>query len=485
MNENVGVAKHIPLYTGLKGDFSQMRKWLITSTSLLFFVPSVGVAQGLISIESAGGSVGEVADRFSVVLKEKGLKLFIRVNHAEGGKGVNLELGPTELMIFGNPKVGTPLMQCNRTAGIDLPQKALIWEDDKGQVWITYNDPQYLAKRHDITEACAETLAKVGKALSGVASAAADSTTLPPATKPEIGLRHMPAVNMTEVPDFSRNVLKLPTVTVDKSMTFNNVELAQNVATGLFAISQFSDYHIDTTRTQLNGGQVNPPLSSQGSGLGILNVDLVTGEIAGTLLIAGLLDVTAAHIHQGAVGEDGSVVIPLAGDNAVRTVPKDTILEPAQLTTYVDGNLYFNVHTKENPKGELRGQIIPFANQEFISVSDISGAQVVPNEVETSANGVGVLQVNLNNGDLSGYIALSELPDVTAAHIHQGARGENGGVVVPLEPNDDKTIFSVPEGTVLTPSQLVNLLKEELYFNAHTAEHPAGVIRGQIERVVD
>jgi len=150
-----------------------MRKWLITTTSLLFLLPSVSVAQGLINIESAGGSVGEVADRFEAVLKKKGLKLFMRVNHAEGASGVNLELAPTELMIFGNPKVGTPLMQCNRTAGIDLPQKALIWKDDNGQVWITYNDPQYLAERHGITKACAETIAKVGNALSGVASAAA------------------------------------------------------------------------------------------------------------------------------------------------------------------------------------------------------------------------------------------------------------------------------------------------------------------------
>jgi hypothetical protein len=407
------------------------------------------------------------------------------VNHTEGAKGINLELGPTELMIFGNSKVGTPLMQCNRTTGIDLPQKALIWEDDNGKVWITYNDPQYLAERHDITEACAETLTKVGKALNGVASAAADPTALPPATEPEIGLRDMPAVNMTEVPDFSGNVLRLHTVTVEKSRTFNNVELTQNIATRFFTISQYEEHHIDTTRTQLNGGQVNPPVSSQGSGLGILNVDLVTGEIAGTLLIAGLPDVTATHIHKGAVGEDGGVVIPLTGDNTVRTVSKDTKLEPAQLTAYVDGNLYFNIHTKENPKGEVRGQIIPFANQKFISVTHMSGAQVVPNQVETSANGMGVLQVNLSNGDISGYIVLSELPDVTAAHIHQGARGENGGVVVPLEPNDDKTIFSVPEGTVLTPSQLVSLLRKELYFNAHTAEYPAGAIRGQIERVVD
>ncbi len=462
-----------------------MRKLLTTTISLLLFAPLAAFANGLISIESAGGSVEEVANRFEAALKEKGLKLFIRVNHAEGAKGVNLELGPTELLIFGNPKVGTPLIQCDRTTGIDLPQKALIWEDDDGQVWITYNDPQYLGERHGITEACAETIAKVGNALSGVANAAADPTT-PTATEPEEGKCQFPAVNMTEVPDLSKHILKLQTVTVEKSMTFNNVELIQNAATGLFAISQFEDHHIDTSRTQLNGGQVNPPVSSQGSAFGLLNVDLVTGEIAGTVHIAGLSDVTTAHIHQGAVGENGGVVIPLEGDHKVRTIAKGTKLEqPDQLNAYVGGELYFNVHTKENPKGELRGQIIPFANQTFVSVTQLSGAQVVPDEIDTTASGVGVLHVNLSSGDISGYIVLSDLPDVTAAHIHQGARGENGGVIVPLEANDDKTRFSVPEGTVLTPEQLVSLLKEPLYFNAHTTEHPAGAIRGQIERVVD
>ena len=157
-----------------------MRNLLMTTISLMLLAPLAAFANGLISVESAGGSVEEVANRFEAVLKEKGLKLFIRVNHAEGAKGADLELAPTEVLIFGNPKVGTPLMQCNRTAAIDLPQKALIWEDDDGQVWITYNDPQYLGERHGITEACAATLAKVGNALSGVANAAADPTT--PAT---------------------------------------------------------------------------------------------------------------------------------------------------------------------------------------------------------------------------------------------------------------------------------------------------------------
>ena len=80
-------------------------------------------------------------------------------------------MAATELIIFGNPKVGSPLMQCNRTVGIDLPQKALIWQDDNGQVWLSYNNPRYLARRHGLSE-CTQVIEKVDKALSSFAKAA-------------------------------------------------------------------------------------------------------------------------------------------------------------------------------------------------------------------------------------------------------------------------------------------------------------------------
>jgi uncharacterized protein (DUF302 family) len=77
----------------------------------------------------------------------------------------------TELIIFGNPKVGSPLMKCQQTVAIDLPQKALIWVDDQSKVWISYNDPRYLEKRHNIS-GCDEVIAKIEKALSGITKAA-------------------------------------------------------------------------------------------------------------------------------------------------------------------------------------------------------------------------------------------------------------------------------------------------------------------------
>jgi len=84
---------------------------------------------------------------------------------------VNKTLRPTELIIFGTPKIGTVLMQCKQSVGIDLPQKALVWEDSTGQVWLSYNDPKYLAERHQISK-CGEVIGKIKKALSNFAKAA-------------------------------------------------------------------------------------------------------------------------------------------------------------------------------------------------------------------------------------------------------------------------------------------------------------------------
>ncbi len=131
---------------------------------------SVYAGEGLIKVKSAH-SVDDTANKLESVLKSKGMNVFGRVNHAAGAEKAGLELKPTEVVIFGNPKVGTPLMQCTRTVAIDLPQKALVWEDDDGQVWLAYNDPAYLAQRHGI-EGCDEVLKKVSGALGKFAAAA-------------------------------------------------------------------------------------------------------------------------------------------------------------------------------------------------------------------------------------------------------------------------------------------------------------------------
>jgi len=140
-----------------------MRKFLLGFSFLALFCSSVIAADGLVNVKSVH-TVNVTADRLENVLESKGMTIFARINHAAGAEKVGKTLRPTELVIFGNPKIGTPLMQCSQSIAIDLPQKALIWEDEKGQVWFSYNNPEYLANRHN-TQGCEEVFKKVTNAL--------------------------------------------------------------------------------------------------------------------------------------------------------------------------------------------------------------------------------------------------------------------------------------------------------------------------------
>lgn len=108
-------------------------------------------ANGLISKKSPY-SVSETLDRLQGILEKKGITVAVRWNHSERAREVEIPMRDTEVLIFGNPKLGSHLMTSKQTSGIDLPLKALAWEDAEGQVWLTYNDPQYLADRHGITD---------------------------------------------------------------------------------------------------------------------------------------------------------------------------------------------------------------------------------------------------------------------------------------------------------------------------------------------
>src|ERR1700687_5430570 len=103
-------------------------------------------ADGLITIESRYGPE-ETMNRFEAEVRARGMTVFAHVDHAAGATAAGLELRPTDLLIFGNAKGGTPLMQIAQTVGIDLPLKALVWEDSAGVTWFSYNDPAWLAKR--------------------------------------------------------------------------------------------------------------------------------------------------------------------------------------------------------------------------------------------------------------------------------------------------------------------------------------------------
>ncbi|GAC1357996.1 MAG: hypothetical protein NVSMB34_12750 [Variovorax sp.] len=126
-------------------------------------------ADGLVAVRSPH-SASETAARLVIAIQERGLKLFARIDHAAGAASIDRVLRPTEVFILGHPLGGTPLIECEQTAGIDLPLKALVWQDDAGQVWFGYNDPAWVAARHGARSCPA--VANLSKALSGLAAAA-------------------------------------------------------------------------------------------------------------------------------------------------------------------------------------------------------------------------------------------------------------------------------------------------------------------------
>jgi uncharacterized protein (DUF302 family) len=128
-------------------------------------------AQGLLTIQSSYGPK-DTMDRLEAEVKAKGMTVFARIDHAAGAAGIGLSLRPTELLIFGNAKGGTPLMQSVQTIGIDLPLKALVWQDASGKTWLSYNDPAWLAERHGLSGEATAAVTMMTSALDAVAKAA-------------------------------------------------------------------------------------------------------------------------------------------------------------------------------------------------------------------------------------------------------------------------------------------------------------------------
>ena len=129
-------------------------------------------AQGLTTIRSSFGPQ-DTMSRFETAVKAKGMTVFARIDHAAGAAAVGLSLRPTEVLVFGNAKAGTPLMQSVQTIGIDLPLKALVWQDASGDTWLSYNDPDWLAQRHGLGGETETVVKMITGALAAVAKAAA------------------------------------------------------------------------------------------------------------------------------------------------------------------------------------------------------------------------------------------------------------------------------------------------------------------------
>lgn len=139
---------------------------------LLLILPLVAGADvdGLIKKSSPHDVTGTL-DRLETVLEEKGITVALRWNHGQRASDADIELRDTQVLMFGNPKIGSHLMTSAQSAGIDLPMKALAWRDADGQVWLAYNDPAYVAERHGIDDRD-DVLDKLSKALDNLTEAA-------------------------------------------------------------------------------------------------------------------------------------------------------------------------------------------------------------------------------------------------------------------------------------------------------------------------
>ena len=150
--------------------YQLLNSLLYTSIAVAAVSTSTGLAaDGTVVTKPSEYSVSETIDRVEKAVTAKGMQIFARIDHGGEAKKVGLAMRPTELLIFGNPKGGTPLMVAKPTAAIDLPMKALAWEGEDGKVWLTYNSPDLLHERHGVPTELTSKLDAVGKLLEAAA----------------------------------------------------------------------------------------------------------------------------------------------------------------------------------------------------------------------------------------------------------------------------------------------------------------------------
>lgn len=230
----------------------------------------------------------------------------------------------------------------------------------------------------------------------------------------------------------------------------------------------------ETHQVALTGEQEAPAvLNTAANGSAVLTLNRSTRTISATLQVDGVVP-TAAHLHAGDAGVAGPVVFPMSLNGSTATLAA-TELSPEQLATLDAGGFYFNVHSAANPNGEIRGQI-----GREISIALMTGSQETL-AVESAATGSGRLVLNPVTRALSGELELQGI-EATAAHVHTGSFGSDGPILITLENHGGHGHFTVPAGTVLSPENVEKLRTGALYFNAHSAAHPGGEIRGQIGR---
>ena len=248
------------------------------------------------------------------------------------------------------------------------------------------------------------------------------------------------------------------------------------------------------------------------AGTGEFTVDTDTGAISGSVTVSGTTgEPTMANINLGAAGETGDIVVPLEPNNPDSTVwivPEGAALDAAGIAAFEQGNLYVNVLTEDNPAGELRAQLgaagggdmsnggdtdtpveggpddgseDPSEQTETVALTLDSSSTVPPAVGAENAAGTGEFTVDTDTGAFSGSVTVSGTTGVpTMAHIHEGAAGVAGDILITLEPNEDSTVWTAPEGATLDAVGIQAFEEGNLYVNVHTDANPAGELRSQL-----
>lgn len=252
---------------------------------------------------------------------------------------------------------------------------------------------------------------------------------------------------------------------------FPDGELRGQILTDEFVLVTFA----------LSGEQEVPVVSTSAAGDGYAVVNTDTYDLHLVAVATGVDLATAAHIHTGRVGNNGDVLVALvqSGENlGTWLTPEDTKIDAEILGVLASGGHYVNIHTAENPTGEIRGQIL--TDNFALSTFALSGEQEVPS-VETDASGRGYALVDTVDLTVELVVLTEGVDHATAAHIHTGTAGENGPVLVALEQiTSEPGKWVAPAETEITNEILTALLAGGHYVNVHTPADPNGEIRGQM-----
>ncbi|HNP36045.1 MAG TPA: CHRD domain-containing protein [Woeseiaceae bacterium] len=230
---------------------------------------------------------------------------------------------------------------------------------------------------------------------------------------------------------------------------------------------------------ELSGAQEIPGLDSTATGLATLTLDEAALSLTVHVNTRGLDDASAAHLHNAFGGVNGPIEFDLTqdGSNPAHWSAEQHVLDAAQLAAVLSGSTYVNVHSPDNPGGEIRGQVIP--DGIVFAFGRLDGSQEIPT-VSTLARGTYAVTGNTAAGTVVAHVNTTGVDDATAAHLHDGYAGTNGPVVIGLTQDPGNVALWSATGVPVDAAQLAALSSGRYYANVHTSANPGGEIRGQV-----